>query len=142
MTPAVGDRMPETSRRITLTDMVVYAGATWDWHRMHYDYEFARIRGLPAPIVDGQMFGALLVKALQDWLGPVCFVEQLDFTFRNLMFPGEEITIGGVVREVAGAKVTVDLTVTIGASEYGAERPAVAPASAVVWTDRIDGVVP
>ena len=29
--------VPPLTRTIGLPDMVAYAGATWDWHRMHYD---------------------------------------------------------------------------------------------------------
>jgi acyl dehydratase len=137
--PQVGAELPELNRTITLTDMIAYAGATWDWHRLHYDAAFCQERGLPAPVVDGQLFGALFVKALQDWLGPVCFVEELSFTYRNLMFAGETISIGGTVREVEGGRVAMDLRATIACSELGAERPAVAPATAVVRTDRVDG---
>lgn len=139
MTPAIGARMPSQRRKITLVDMVAYAGATWDWHRLHYDQEFVRERQLPAPVVDGQLFGALFVKALQDWLGPVCFVEELSFRYQNLMFAGEEIVLDGTVREVVGAKATVELSATISESEFGEERPAVTAAVAVVATDRIDG---
>jgi len=135
----VGERMPQLIREVTLTDMVAYAGATWDWHRLHYEPEFAHERSLPAPVVDGQLFGALFVKALQDWLGPVCFVEELAFTYRNLMFAGERIRIEGTVTGVEGARVSVELSAVIEASELGDERPAVAPASAVVAVDRIDG---
>lgn len=140
MTPAIGDAMPVRSRRISLTDMIAYAGATWDWHRLHYDQEFVRERQLPAPVVDGQLFGALFVKVLQDWLGPVCFVEELSFTYRNLMFAGECLRIEGTVAAVDGERVTVDLRAIVAASEFGDERAAVAPASAVVVCDRIDGV--
>lgn len=131
--------MPGLERVITLTDMIAYAGATWDWHQLHYDPAYLAERDLSAPVVDGQAFGALFVKALQDWLGPRCFVTALDMTYRNLMFAGETVRIGGTVTAVDGADVTVALTATIAASAFGAERPAVAPASAVVAVDRIDG---
>lgn len=48
------------SRALTLTDLVAYGGATWDHHRLHYDEAFARRAGFDGPIVDGQMWGALL----------------------------------------------------------------------------------
>ena len=75
--------------------MVAYAGATWDWHRLHYDPEFVAAARLPAPVVDGQVFGALLVELLQDWLGPRCFVHELHFRFKNLVFAGETVRCEG-----------------------------------------------
>jgi acyl dehydratase len=136
---ALGDQLPQLVRTISLTDMVAYAGATWDWHRLHYDEDFVHDRHLPAPVVDGQVFGALFVKALQDWLGPMCFVQELSFQYRNLMFAGEELTISGTVSAVDGARVSIDLSAVISASQYGDARPAVSPASALVATDRVDG---
>ena len=55
-----GTPIPPLELRIDVTDMVAYAGATWDWHRLHYDMEYIRSTGFSAPIVDGQMLGALL----------------------------------------------------------------------------------
>ena len=70
MTLAVGDAAPPLERTIELPDMVAYAGATWDWHRLHYDSAWLAERGLDRPVVDGQLFGALLAEMLQDWVGP------------------------------------------------------------------------
>ncbi len=100
MTIAVGDTVPVLERTIGLTDMVAYAGATWDWHKLHYDAAYVAEKKLPGPIVDGQVYGALLVEMLQDWLGPQSFVHELEFTFRNLVFAGETLRCGGVVTSV------------------------------------------
>ena len=37
---SVGDPIPPLERTIGLTDMVAYAGATWDWHKLHYDQAY------------------------------------------------------------------------------------------------------
>ena len=50
--------------------MVAYAGSTWDWHKLHYDTDYLAAKRVPAPVVDGQVFGALLAEQLLDWLGP------------------------------------------------------------------------
>ena len=66
----VGQAIPQLERTVSLVRMIAYAGATWDWHRLHYDPGYAAARNLPGPIADGQMFGAFLAEALLDWLGP------------------------------------------------------------------------
>ena len=126
-------------RRIDLVDMVAYAGATWDWYKLHFDPEFVAAAKVPGPVVDGQVFGALFVELLQDWLGPVCFVRTLSFTFRNLMFAGETVRIAGVIASVEPDRVEVDLTATILAGDHGPERPAAKPARATVLIGQIDG---
>ncbi|WP_262849037.1 MaoC family dehydratase [Mumia quercus] len=130
--PAVGTKVPPLERTVTLTDMVAYAGATWDWHRLHYDPAYVAEKRLPGPVVDGQVFGAYLVEMLQDWLGPDCFVATLEFSFRNLMFAGETIRCEGEVSAVSDDAVEVDLSVTILGADGAEDRYAVKPASARV----------
>ncbi|WCN79606.1 MaoC family dehydratase [Micromonospora sp. LH3U1] len=137
--PNVGDALPTLERTITLTDMVAYAGATWDWYRLHFDPEFVAAARVPGPVVDGQVFGALFVELLQDALGPRCFVHELSFTFRNLMFAGETVRCEATVVEVGADRVRVDLSATILASEYGPQRPAARPAHATVLLGTADG---
>ena len=79
--------------------MVAYAGATWDWHRLHYDPAFAGRRAASTgPVVDGQVFGALLAEQLQDWLGPRRVLTALHFRFKNLVFAGETVRCTGTGR--------------------------------------------
>ena len=54
---------------ITSQDMVAYGGATWDWHRLHHDADYARSRGVERPVVDGQVFGAYFAAHLAEHLG-------------------------------------------------------------------------
>lgn len=137
--PTVGEVAPVLEKTAGPADLVAYAGATWDWHRIHYDADFVAAKQLPGPIVDGQVYGAWFVQLLQDWLGPACFVQTLDFAFRNLMFAGETLRCEGTVTAVEADRVTVDLTATVVGRDGAADRIAVAPASAVVLLGRADG---
>ncbi|MCC5577307.1 hypothetical protein IMZ11_16915 [Microtetraspora sp. AC03309] len=111
--------------------MVAYAGATWDWHRMHYDFEYLQKRGLPAPVVDGQVFGALLAEQLQDWLGPRAVVRRLHFRFKNLVFAGETVRCTGRVIAVEGDTLRVEQRIVIIDGDEP-ERVAVEPAGAEI----------
>ena len=128
MTISVGDRPPDLHRVITLPDMIAYAGATWDWHRLHYDPAYLAAKRLPAPVVDGQLFGALLVQQVQDWLGPRALVRRLHFRFKELVFAGESVRclaeVVAVEEQAAGAVLHLDARVE--AVERGVT--AVAPA--------------
>ncbi|KAA1420517.1 hypothetical protein FE697_016305 [Mumia zhuanghuii] len=135
----VGDAVAPLERTITLTDMVAYAGATWDWHQLHYDPAYVAAKKLPGPVVDGQVFGAYLVEALQDWLGPDSFVRTIDFSYRNLVFAGETIRCTGTVTEASPDRVVVDLRVDVVGDDGTPSRTAVAPASAEVLLGSADG---
>lgn len=135
----VGQALPSIERTITLPDMVAYAGATWDWYGLHYDPEFVAAAKVPAPVVDGQVFGAYFVELCQDAFGPQSFVRELSFTFRNLMFAGETVRIEGIIAELDQRRAVVDLVATILESKFGPERPAAQPARAVVLLGTPDG---
>ena len=133
MIPAVGDSAAPLQRRIELPDMIAYAGATWDWHRLHYDPEYLASKRVPAPVVDGQVFGALLAEQIQDWLGPTARLQDLHFRFKNLVFAGEVVACDSTVTTVAatadGTLVTFESVVHVLGDK---ERVAVAPAGGSV----------
>lgn len=82
---------PELAQTIGLIDAVAYAGATWDWHRLHYDPAYTAERGLDSPVVDGQMLGALLARQVLDHLGPSAFLRTLDFRLKSMVSVGETV---------------------------------------------------
>jgi acyl dehydratase len=135
----VGTAVPPLERTITQVDMVAYAGATWDWHRLHYDTAYTEAKKLPGPIVDGQVYGALLVEMLQDWLGPESFVHELEFTFRNLVFAGETLRCAGEVSVVEEGRIEVAMTVVVVAEDGSDGRAAASPCRAVVLLGSADG---
>ena len=95
-----GDRLPTTEQTMTTTDLVAYSGATWDWHRLHYDLDYARSLNLPNVVVDGQAFGAILAKHALSWLGPRAFISRLSFKMRAMAFAGDTIRAEGEVTEI------------------------------------------
>jgi len=93
----IGDEIPALINRITLVQMVMYAAATWDFHRHHYDKEFAQSKGFPAPFVDGQMFGAFLSGMITNWAGPNVAFKKLRLTYRVMVFSGDTIACKGSI---------------------------------------------
>ncbi|BEL08080.1 hypothetical protein Q0Z83_062710 [Actinoplanes sichuanensis] len=114
-------------RTIELPDMIAYAGATWDWHRLHYDMSYLREIDLDRPVVDGQVFGAYLAIAIREWFGPDAVITALSLRFKNLVFAGETIRCLGRTAVEEPGRVELDLRV-----ETTTGRIAVAPASATV----------
>lgn len=114
----VGATVPPLERTIDLASMVAYAGATWDWNRLHYDTAFLAERGLDRPVVDGQMLGALLAEHAMDWLGAGAFPMRMSFRFRSMVFAGDTVRVEGTVGEVDADNntVTVEQQVLVGDS--------------------------
>jgi acyl dehydratase len=126
----VGASLPSITIRLEPAMLVAYAGATWDWHRLHHDSEYAADLGLDGPVVDGQMFGALLAERCMKAFGPGAWVRKLSFRLRSVVYAGDSITIEGRVTEVRQESgrlvVSVEQEVKVG------DRTAVGPASAEV----------
>jgi acyl dehydratase len=130
----VGDQVPALTKHCTLTSMIAYAGATWDWHRLHYDQEYLASKGLKAPVVDGQVFGAYVVQAIQDWLGESAFISELDFRYAGLVFAEEHVQVSGEVIEASSTEVAISLKIDVVDANGLVIRPAVTPITAkVVW---------
>ena len=130
----VGDQVPALTKHCTLTSMIAYAGATWDWHRLHYDQEYLASKGLKAPVVDGQVFGAYVVQAIQDWLGESAFISELDFRYAGLVFAEEHVQVSGEVTETSSTEVAISLKIDVIDANGLVIRPAVTPITAkVVW---------
>jgi acyl dehydratase len=116
-------------RTIELADMVAYAGATWDWHRLHYDSAWLAERGLERPVVDGQLFGALLAEMVLDWAGPGAELTALSFRFKGFVFAGETVRCTGRVTSVEDGVTSLECRVDVVGDDA---RVAVAPAAAEV----------
>ena len=101
-------------RAITLVDMIAYAGATWDWHRLHYDPAYIAERNLPGPVVDGQVFGAYLCEQLLDHFGPTSWVRKIAFQFTSMVFAGETVTVSAQITEDRGNEVSVTQQIHVG----------------------------
>ncbi|MBI4579218.1 MAG: hypothetical protein HY718_05915 [Planctomycetes bacterium] len=113
----VGDRLPPLIRTLDLPRLVAYAGATWDWHPVHFDPATAVRFNLPAPVVDGQMLGALLAEQSLDWAGSQAFVRKMAFRIRSMAFAGEcvrcDSEVVSVTRVGAVRVVTLRQRVTV-----------------------------
>ena len=130
----VGDKIPLLQKQCTLTSMIAYAGATWDWHRLHYDMTYLKSKNLDAPVVDGQVFGAYAVQAIQDWLGETAFISSLDLRYAGLVFAQEHVQVSGEISDMTKDEVVLSMEINVVKSNGNLVRTAVAPITAtVVW---------
>ncbi len=96
----VGQTIPPQERTFTAVDLVAYGAATWDWHRLHYDIDYARSVGLPNVIIDGQEYGAVFAKAIIDWAGPQAFIRKLSLKYKSMAFAGDRLVATGEVTSI------------------------------------------
>ena len=104
----VGQSIPTQERTFTTVDLVAYGAATWDWHRLHYDVDYARSVKLPNVIIDGQEYGAVFAKAITDWAGPRSFIRKLSLKYKSMAFAGDHLVAVG---EVTALRVNGDFDI-------------------------------
>lgn len=107
-----GTPLPALSEELTPTRLVMYAGATWDWHALHYDGSFAHDLGLGAPIADGQMYGAFYASQMFTLLGPKAWIRRISLRFHSMVFAGETIGVVGEVEDVTEDSNSLHVTST------------------------------
>lgn len=127
-----GLELPELRVDLTHELLAAYAGATWDFHRYHYDADFARqTAGARDAFADGQMLGALLAQQLMAWSAPEGWVRRLALRYRSMSYPGETLLCRGRVTatRVEGKSGLIECDLVVATLDG---RDVVAPASATV----------
>jgi acyl dehydratase len=85
----------------------------WDVaQRCHWDYDWARQLGQPAPYDYGVMRTAWMAHLVTNWMGDDAWIWKLSSSIRKFNHLGDVHRVSGVVQEVdpAAHTVTIDLT--------------------------------
>lgn len=136
-----GEELPPLDVDVSLAALVRYAAATWDFHRYHYDAAYVAKLGWQAPIMDGQMLGALLARQLMHWGGLDCFVRRLGYRQRGTVQAGDTIALRGRVTGTAIEDGRALALCTLSVTGPGG-RPVVQDAAAAVELTRRPGGSP
>jgi hydroxyacyl-ACP dehydratase HTD2-like protein with hotdog domain len=90
-----GQEIPPYRVTVSKVQMMIYAAATWNPNRLHWDSDFCRERGFAEANVAGPMFGDYLAEMLVKWAGDPSRLKSLDYVNRNMAFPGDTLTCRG-----------------------------------------------
>ncbi|MFT7600134.1 MAG: acyl dehydratase [Acidimicrobiales bacterium] len=102
-----GTELEVIEREMSSERLIMYAGATWDWHKLHYDQRYASEVSLTAPIVDGQHYGGIFVEQALSAVHSSARVKAMKMRFRSMVFVGETIRVSGEVTSAEGAVLTM-----------------------------------
>ena len=95
-----GMSIPPLQKQPTTQMLVMYCGASGDFYQIHYDFEFAKSRGLPGVVVQGGLKNAFLAQLVTDWIGDSGRLRKLSCQHRGMDFPGDTLHCKGVVTRV------------------------------------------
>jgi len=100
-----------TKPPITTKQLVQYAGASGDFNRIHYDEPFAKAGGFPSVIAHGMLSMGFFGELVARWAG-AALVQRLSARFKAVTYPGDVVTVEGVVAEVDAAARTALIQLT------------------------------
>ncbi len=90
-----------------------YADASGDQNPIHQNEDFAVSVGLPNVIAHGMLTMALVGKFVTDWAGGSTAVKEFSGRFvKPVIVPADlkvDLTVSGVVTEIEGDRITVEL---------------------------------
>lgn len=112
----VGTVVEEKVFYIDRAMLKAYADASGDQNPIHQNEEFAVSVGLPNVISHGMLTMALVGKYVSDWAGGASAVKEFSARFiKPVIVPADQkvdLTVSGVVTEVVGNRITLELTAT------------------------------
>lgn len=94
---AIGMEIPSLTKRPSLGQLVKWAGASENFHPIHYDRRVAQQWGVEEVLVHGRLKAAFLTQMLTAWAGEQGFLRKLSCRFLGMDFPDAELTCRGRV---------------------------------------------
>jgi acyl dehydratase len=109
----VGDILEEKVFFLDRAMLKAYADASGDQNPIHQNEDFAVSVGLPNVIAHGMLTMALVGKFVTDWAGGSAAVKEFSGRFvKPVIVPADhkvDLTVSGVVTEIEGDRITVEL---------------------------------
>ena len=102
----------KTKGPLTVTDLVVFSGATGDFTLIHHDREYSREKaGLSDIILHGQAKLAFMAHVVADWIGTEGRVKKLGGLYRGMDTIGDTVVSRGKVtrKYIEGGEHLVEL---------------------------------
>ena len=112
----VGTILEEKIFYVDRAMLKAYADASGDQNPIHQNEEFALSVGLPNVIAHGMLTMALVGKFVTDWAGGSAAVKEFSARFvKPVIVPADQkvdVTVSGVVSEVDGERIKIDISAT------------------------------
>ena len=99
--PQPGDQLSEVRHSCGLIQSVIFAGASENYHRIHWDHEYARREGLSGAIVNSSVLMAWLEEFVEELYGSDIVWRNLTYVFKESVSIDAEVCCGGLVKNVS-----------------------------------------
>jgi acyl dehydratase len=110
--PRPGDTFSIRRGPITTTQLVMYAGASGDFNRIHYDHPFAVEKGLGGVIAHGMLTMAFAASCAVEAFGPANRISRIDARFTSPVRLGDVVEVTATVVERGASDDAIEATLT------------------------------
>jgi acyl dehydratase len=110
--PRPGDTFSIRRGPITTTQLVMYAGASGDFNRIHYDHPFAVQKGLGGVIAHGMLTMAFAASCAVEAFGPANRISRIDARFTSPVRVGDVVEVTATVVERGAPDGPIEATLT------------------------------
>lgn len=107
-----GDTFSIRRGPITTTQLVMYAGASGDFNRIHYDHPFAVQAGLGGVLAHGMLTMGFAASCAVEAFGTAHWVSRIDARFTSPVRVGDVVDITATVVERSGTDDVIEATLT------------------------------
>src|SRR5262245_54527961 len=107
----VGDKLPEVDIPLTTAMIVGGALASHDFPPVHHDRGAAQAQGMQDVFMNILTTNGLVGRYVTDWAGPNAVLQKVAIKLGAPNFPGDTMTMTGVVKGKESATGIIDLEV-------------------------------
>lgn len=110
--PRPGETFSIRRGPITTTQLVMYAGASGDFNRIHYDHPFAVQKGLGGVIAHGMLTMAFAASCAVEAFGLANRISRIDARFTSPVRVGDVVEVTATVVERGASDDAIEATLT------------------------------
>ena len=110
-----GDTFSIRRGPIATTQLVMYAGASGDFNRIHYDHPFAMQAGLGGVLAHGMLTMAFAASCAVEAFGQASRISRIDARFTSPVRVGDVVDVAATVmeRDAPGGPIEATLTAEV-----------------------------
>lgn len=94
----IGDELPPALHSCDILQSAIFADCTGNYHRVHWDHEYARSEGLSCAIVNSGVLMAWVEAHIQDIYGAAAAWKKMDLKFEKPVPIGSTVHSGGSIK--------------------------------------------
>ena len=94
----IGDQLSPVLHSFDILQSSIFADCTGNYHRIHWDQEYARSEGLSSAIVNSGVLMAWVEGHIQNTYGSAAIWKKMEFKFEKPVPIGSTVSSGGAIK--------------------------------------------